>query len=48
MGDVGGVLSLIISFLSMFIMPISQHSYYIKALNQLYLGFTTDNNIFKK
>jgi hypothetical protein len=40
MSDVGGVLSLIISTLSMLISPISEHSFYTKAMNKLYLAFS--------
>jgi hypothetical protein len=40
MSDVGGVLSLIMSALSMILNPISEHSFYTKAMNKLYLAYT--------
>jgi hypothetical protein len=41
-------LEVLVSILGIFILPISEHSFILKALNKLYLARTTDKNMFKK
>jgi hypothetical protein len=46
-GDVGGVIETLMLFFTYFIVPIATHSFYVKAINKMYLAYTTDPKIFK-
>ena len=41
-GDLGGVLEVLISFIGLFLFPISEHSYGLKVLEKLFLARTND------
>jgi hypothetical protein len=46
MGDVGGIFfnaNLIVGF---FLYPLAVHSYYIKAINKLFIAFTSNRKLF--
>jgi hypothetical protein len=47
-GDLGGVLEVLVGFLGFFMMPLSEHSFVLKALNKMFLARTYDTNLFKK
>ena len=47
-GDLGGVMEIITTLCGIFIFPISEHSFTLKALESLYLGRTKDKKLFKK
>ena len=47
LGDVGGVVEIILVFFSFLIVPISTHSFYIKAINKFFVAYTKDSKIFK-
>jgi len=47
-GDLGGVLELMALLFSFIISPISEFSFFLKALEKLYLVKTKDNNFFPK
>jgi hypothetical protein len=47
-GDLGGVFEILVSFFSFFIMPISEHSFILKALSKLFLARTSDAKLFVK
>ena len=46
-GDLGGVFDLAMTLIGIFIFPISQHSFTLKALSKMYLARTNHNNLFK-
>ena len=48
MGDLGGVLEVLIGFLGVVLYPISEHSFIMKALSILYLARTKSKNVFVK
>ena len=48
MGDLGGVLEVLIGFLGVLLFPISEHSFIMKALSILYLARTKDKHVFTK
>ena len=47
-GELGGVLEILIVLCSYFVCPISEHTFVLKALESLYLGRTFDKNLFVK
>jgi hypothetical protein len=47
-GDLGGVLEVIIAFFGLFIYPISEFSFFLTALERLFLARTVDKTLFKK
>jgi len=48
LGDLGGVYEIIIIVLSVYLLPISKHSFTLKATKKLFRGRTRDPNLFKK
>ena len=47
-GELGGVLEVLILFCSIFLTPVSEHTFILKALETLYLGRTLDKDLFVK
>jgi hypothetical protein len=47
-GDLGGVFEVIITIFGIFVFPMSQHSFVMKALEKLFLARTLDNSMFVK
>ena len=47
-GDLGGVLEVFLVFFAFFIEPISEHSFYMKALSKLFVANTKEKKYFKK
>ena len=47
-GDLGGVFELAVAMLGLLLFPISEYSYILKALNNMYLANTKDNTFFQK
>ena len=47
-GDLGGVLEVMIRIVFIFIGPISEFSFLLNALQQLFLARTTDTSLFVK
>ena len=45
-GDLGGVLEVILAVLGLFILPVSEHSFVMKALSKLYLARTSQTDLF--
>ena len=45
-GDLGGVLEVMISAIGFFLFPISSHSFGLKILEKLFLARTNDKKIF--
>ena len=45
-GDLGGVLEVMISFIGIFLFPISRHSFSLKILEKLFLARSNDKKIF--
>ena len=48
LGDLGGVTEVLILMFYLFITPLSEHSFTMKALSQLFLARTTDSDLFAK
>ena len=46
-GDLGGVLEVIVFVCGLVLYPISEHSFVLKTLNLLYLAKTDDKRMFK-
>ena len=46
--DTGGIMGLFTLVLGIFILPISEHSYYSKALKKLYFAKTIETHMFGK
>ena len=46
LGDLGGVLEVIMIIFGMFLYPISEHSFVIKAANKLFFARTNRNDVF--
>ena len=46
LGDLGGVAEIVIFVFGVFLLPVSEHSFVIKALERLYLASTIDENLF--
>ena len=47
-GDLGGVLEVIMVCFGFIIYPVSEHSYVLTALNKLFLVRTSSPSLFKK
>jgi hypothetical protein len=47
-GDLGGVLDVIIFIFGLLLFPISEHSFIMKALQKLFLARTDKEDIFEK
>ena len=48
LGDLGGVTEVFMIFFSFLLMPISYHSFTMKAMKKLYIARTRDEDLFKK
>ena len=48
LGDLGGVLEVLVFIFGIFLYPISEHSFTMKALSILYLARTEKKNVFSK
>ena len=48
MGEVGGVFYNVYIIGGCFFYPYAMHSYYIKAINKLFVAYTSNNNLFSK
>ena len=48
MGDLGGVLEVLVFIFGLFLFPISEHSFTMKAISILYLARTENKNVFQK
>ena len=48
LGDLGGVIEIIILAFGIFIFPISRHSFYTAALKRMFMARTKDPKLFKK
>jgi hypothetical protein len=48
LGDLGGIAGIVVSLVSSFILPVSSHSYTLKALKKLYKAGTKNPHIFLK
>jgi hypothetical protein len=46
MGDVGGIFFNVYLIIGFFLAPLAIHSYYIKAINKLFIVFTTNGKLF--
>ena len=46
MGDLGGVIEILLVVFSIFLCPISEHSFNVQAIKKLYLARTTDDWLF--
>ena len=46
MGDLGGVLELILLVLGLLLLPISEHSFYIETIKTLFFARTKDPDLF--
>ena len=46
LGDIGGVKEAFLIIIGVFISPISEHMYTLKAISQLFLARSTDKNLF--
>ena len=48
LGDLGGIVEVILICFFLFITPISEHSFYLKAAHRLFWARTKDKHFFKK
>ena len=48
LGDLGGVIEIILLVFGMFLLPIAKHSFILKATKKLYLARTKEESIFEK
>ena len=48
LGDLGGVLEILTLVAGFFVLPISEQSFYLKAVSELYLAKTKDKSLFLK
>lgn len=46
LGDLGGVTEVIMLLFSFFLLPISEHSFILKALQKMYLARTRNQKLF--
>jgi hypothetical protein len=47
LGDLGGVTEVIMICFGIFIYPVSEHSFVIKAIRKLYMAKTKENQVFQ-
>ena len=47
MGDLGGIFELFIQNLGFFLLPISEHSFFMSIIQKLFLAYTKEDDIFK-
>jgi hypothetical protein len=48
LGNIGGVFELLLLIFGFFIMPVSEHSFYLEAAKKLYFARTSNKNLLKK
>ena len=48
LGDLGGVVEVLIFVFGIFIFPISEHGFILAALNKLFIARTTTQSLFKR
>ena len=48
LGDLGGVVQIIVLFFGVFLNPIAEHSFVMKATKRLFTAKTKDDNLFDK
>ena len=48
LGDLGGVTEVVMICFGIFLFPISEHSFYMKAIKKLFLARTSEGNFFDK
>lgn len=48
LGDLGGIVEVIMIIFGFFLFPISEHSFYLKAARMLYYARTKDEKLFSK
>ena len=48
LGDLGGIVEVIMIIFGFFLFPISEHSFYLKAARMLYYARTKDDKLFTK
>jgi hypothetical protein len=48
LGDLGGVTEVMMIVFSFLLLPISEHSYIVKAMKKLYIARTRDEDLFMK
>ena len=48
LGDLGGVTEVFMIFFSALLMPISDHSFLVKAMKKLFIARTRDEDLFMK
>jgi hypothetical protein len=46
LGDLGGLIEIILSIAGLIVTPIAYHSYVIKAISKLYVARTKDSELF--
>lgn len=46
--DVGGLANVLLLSFSLFVYPISNFSFFLRAINRLYIARTKDNKLFQK
>lgn len=47
LGDLGGVTEIITLAFGIFLLPISEHSFYVAALKKMYMARTKDDTLFR-
>lgn len=45
-GDLGGVIDIVILLIGFFVFPYSEHNFYLKAIQKMFLARTKNNSIF--
>lgn len=48
LGDMGGIQGILISLLGVLVMPISAHSFTMKAARKFFMARSSDKNLFRK
>lgn len=46
LGELGGVMEVLILFFGLFLFPISEHSFYLNAIKKLFFAKTHDDEVF--
>jgi hypothetical protein len=46
MGDLGGVMEVMIIVFGFFMQPVSENNFIIAAISKIYMARTSDNNLF--
>jgi hypothetical protein len=48
LSDLGGVIQILYTLFGILLLPISEHSYVIKAIQKLFMAQTKKDNLFEK